>query len=200
MPPVLLLATTNAGKRRELQALLAGLPIDLTTPQECGLDLSIEETGADYAANATLKARAFARASGLWTLADDTGLEVDALGGAPGLYSARLAASDAERRQQLVEALAGLPRPWKAQFRCVAALAGPADTLDLAEGVCPGEILPAARGEHGFGYDPVFLVAGTTQTMAELTLAQKNQLSHRARAIAALLSVLQRRLQITPSG
>jgi XTP/dITP diphosphohydrolase len=195
----LLLATTNPGKRRELRALLAGLPLSLVLPQERGIVLQVEETGADYAANAALKARAYAQASGLWTLADDTGLEVEVLAGAPGLYSARAAGSDAERREQLLVRLAGHTRPWSACFRCAAALAGPSNTLDLAEGVCPGEIIPEARGQHGFGYDPIFLVAGTSQTMAELTMAQKNELSHRARALTALLPSLRHRLELNAS-
>jgi XTP/dITP diphosphohydrolase len=203
MRPILLLATTNAGKRRELQALLGGLPLDLLTPADRQLSLDVAEDGADYAANASLKARAFAQASGLWTLADDTGLEVDALEGAPGLHSARVAASDGDRRQRLLDALAAQPRPWSARFRCVAALAGPDGSLDLAEGSCPGEIVPRARGEHGFGYDPIFLVAGTDRTMAELPMQEKNRLSHRARAIGSLLPVLRVRLGLdapAPAG
>ena len=200
MRPILLLATSNAGKRRELQALLGSLPLDLLTPADRRLALDVAEDGADYAANASLKARAFAQASGLWTLADDTGLEVDALGGAPGLHSARVAASDGDRRQRLLEALTGQPRPWSARFRCVAALAGPDGSLDLAEGSCPGEIVPWERGEHGFGYDPIFLVLGTDRTMAELPMPEKNRVSHRARAIAALLPVLRARLGLDPSG
>lgn len=191
-----MLATTNPGKRRELRALLAKLPISLVMPQELGITLQVEESGANYSDNAKLKARGYAMASGLWTLADDTGLEVDVLAGAPGLYSARAAGSDADRRQQLLVRLAGHARPWSACFRCVAALAGPSGTLDLAEGVCPGEILPEARGHNGFGYDPIFLVAGTSQTMAELSMAHKNELSHRARALAALLPTLRLRLRL----
>lgn len=191
----LLLATTNPGKARELRALLAPLPLELVTPKDLGLSLQVQESGHDYLANAQLKALAFARASGLWSLADDTGLEVDALGGAPGLRSARLAgpvASDADRRRELLRRLQGHPRPWKARFRAVVVLASPQGETTWAEGVCPGEILPEPRGEHGFGYDPLFLVEGTGKTMAELTLEEKNRLSHRARAVQALWPALQR--------
>ncbi len=194
----LLLATTNPGKARELRALLAPLPLELLTPANLRLHLAVQETGQDYLANARLKALAFARASGLWSLADDTGLEVEALSGAPGLRSARLAgpgASDADRRRELLRRLQGRPRPWKALFRAVVVLASPQGETTWAEGVCAGEILPAPRGQHGFGYDPLFLVEGTGRTMAELSLEEKNRLSHRARAVQALWPALQRLAQ-----
>lgn len=189
----LLIATNNPGKRRELLALLAGLDLKLATPADLRLALEVEETGATYAANAALKAAAFARASGLPALADDSGLEVDALDGRPGLHSARFApwhgATDADRRRLLLERLQAFPRPWTARFRCVTALALPGadDSGDvrLAEGVCPGEIIPEERGADGFGYDPVFLLAELGRTMAELTMEEKNRLSHRARAVLA---------------
>ena len=183
----LLLATNNPGKLEELRALLRDLPILLADPGALGIGLEVEEDGADYAANATLKAVAFSRTSGLPTLADDTGLEVDALDGAPGLHSRRVAPSDPERRQRLLARLAPFPRPWTATFRCAVALATPDQTVVVAHGACPGEILPRPRGTGGFGYDPVFLVAGTTKTMAELTLEEKNRLSHRARAVRSLI-------------
>jgi XTP/dITP diphosphohydrolase len=201
----LLLATGNPGKRRELEALLAPLGFDLLDPADLHLTLQVEEVGGDYAANARLKARAFAQASRLWTLADDTGLEVEALGGAPGLRSARLledhpqrpsgtGSSDAARRSLLLALLQDHPRPWTAHFCCSVALAHPDGSLDMAHGMCPGEIIPGARGSEGFGYDPIFLVAGTGRTMAELSLPVKNQISHRARAIHALLPTLRQRL------
>lgn len=190
----LLLASTNPGKLREMQALLSELEIALITPTQLGLDLVIQEEGDTYAANATLKAQAFARASGLITLADDSGLEVDCLGGAPGIHSARLAsfpgANDAERRAILLEKVAPFPRPWKARFRCWVALADAAGQVALAEGVCEGEIIPQERGQHGFGYDPIFLIPGLGMTMAELPLEQKNLISHRARAVQAILPEL----------
>lgn len=189
----LLLGTNNAGKLRELQDLLGDLPADLISPQAAGLDLEVEETGATYAANARLKAEALARASGLITLADDSGLEVDALGGAPGVLSARYAgpgASDADRRAKLLRALAAVPAPRAARFRCVIALAEPAAAgliVALFEGVCPGEIGHEERGFNGFGYDPVFYLPELGRTLAELPEAQKNRLSHRGRAVAAAL-------------
>jgi len=195
--PHLLLATLNPGKRRELQDLLGSLGLDLLTPPILGLDLSVDEVGDDYAVNAQRKALAFSQASGLWTLADDTGLEVDALEGAPGPMSARLAGagrSDADRRQTLLHLLQDHPHPWTARFRCVTALASPSGQVDVAEGVCSGEVIPEERGDEGFGYDPIFLVAGAGRTMAELTLEEKNRLSHRAHAIRALLPVLCARL------
>jgi XTP/dITP diphosphohydrolase len=195
--PHLLLATLNPGKRRELQDLLGSLGLDLLTPPLLGLNLTVDEVGDDYAVNAQRKALAFSQASGLWTLADDTGLEVDALEGAPGPMSARLAGagrSDADRRQTLLHLLQDHPHPWTARFRCVTALASPSGQVDVAEGICSGEVIPEERGDEGFGYDPIFLVAGAGRTMAELTLEEKNRLSHRAHAIRALLPVLCARL------
>ncbi len=170
-------------------ALLQDLGVHLITPDELGLRLSVEETGATYAHNAALKAFSYAHASGILTIADDTGLEVDALDGLPGIRSARLIASahvtDAQRRKVLLERLKGKPRPWKAHFRCVVALATPGGEVFFYEGVCPGEIVPRPRGRHGFGYDPIFLLPSIGLTMAELDMAQKNQLSHRAIAVRA---------------
>jgi XTP/dITP diphosphohydrolase len=154
-----------------------------------GESLEIAEVGSTYADNARIKAMALAMRFGIWTIADDTGLEVEALEGAPGLRSARLlgeGASDAQRRERLLQLLRAEPGPWKARFRCVAALAGPGGELTLAEGICEGEIVADERGSHGFGYDAIFKVAGTEKTMAELSPEEKNRLSHRARAINAL--------------
>lgn len=193
----LLIATRNPGKHREMETLLRDLSLHLVDLSALGIEIALEETGADYSANARLKAMTYAQASGLWTLADDTGLEVDALGGAPGLHSARLLGpgyTDAERRQALLCLLRPHPRPWTARFRCAVALASPEGRVELAEGTCLGEIIPEERGEHGFGYDPIFLVAGLRRTMAELPLAEKNQISHRARAVCALLPTLRQRL------
>ena len=182
-----------------MRSLLASLALRVADPAALGLALRVEETGTDYAQNACLKAEAFARASGWFTLADDTGLEVDALAGAPGLHSARLlppSATDAERRARLLELLAPLPRPWTARFRCAMALAGPDGRLDVSSGECPGEIVPIPRGMAGFGYDPIFEVEHAGRTLAELELPEKNLVSHRARALAALLPALQRRLDL----
>ena len=187
----LLIATQNPGKVEELQYLLDDLAgFHLRTPGELGLSFKVEETGDSYAANATLKAEAYAQASGLPALADDSGLEVEALGGAPGLFSARYApqpqADDADRRAYLLQQLEGKARPWRALFRSVVCVALPDGRSLLAEGECRGEIIPEERGAGGFGYDAIFLVEGMGRTMAELSMAEKNRLSHRARAIAGL--------------
>jgi XTP/dITP diphosphohydrolase len=190
----LLIATTNPGKLGELNTLLAGQGVELTDLRQVDLDLAVVEDGPDYDSIARKKATLYAAASGLWTIADDTGLEVDALGGAPGVLTARLSEDDASRRAKLLQLLAAHPRPWTARFRCSVALAGPRGEVAIGRGDCEGEILPEERGDHGFGYDPIFLVAGTTHTMAELPLIEKNRLSHRARAVRALLPELRARL------
>lgn len=186
----LLLASNNQGKVVELQALLDDLGIDLLTPAQLGIELDVEESGQTYLENAVLKGRAFALASGLLTMADDSGLEVDALNGKPGLYSARFApqpgATDADRRAYLLECLAGKSRPWLARFRCVIVLVTPDGQVYHTEGICPGEIIPQERGQNGFGYDPIFLLPGLGRTMAELSREEKNILSHRARAVIAV--------------
>ena len=190
----LLLASNNKGKLRELQFILADFLIELVTPADIGLDLDVPEDGATYAENAVKKALAFQRASGLTCLADDSGLEVDALGGAPGLYSARYSskpgATDADRRAFLLQNLADKPRPWMARFRATVAIAGSDGSVQIAEGTCHGEIVPEERGTGGFGYDPIFLLDGLTQTMAELPEETKNRLSHRARAVQAARPIL----------
>ncbi|HSS96312.1 MAG TPA: RdgB/HAM1 family non-canonical purine NTP pyrophosphatase, partial [Terriglobales bacterium] len=186
-PMRLLLATNNPGKVQELKALLADNPsLDILTPEKVGVELSVEETGSTYQENAELKAVACAKASQLPCLADDSGLEVDALNGAPGLYSNRYfpgAHTDAERRAALRAALADFPKPWTAKFRSYVCLALPDGKRFVAEGECGGEVIAGERGEGGFGYDQIFLIAGLGKTMAELSLSEKNQLSHRARAI-----------------
>ncbi len=193
--PRLLIATTNPGKLAEFRELLGGLPVELVLPER---DLQVAETGSSYAENAALKARAYAAVSGLPALADDSGLEVDALGGAPGLFSARYSplpgASDADRRAHLLANLRGLPRPWTAHFHCTAAVALPDGELQLAEGQVFGEILPEERGSNGFGYDPLFLLPELGRTMAELTREEKNTLSHRARALHAALPAIRKLL------
>jgi XTP/dITP diphosphohydrolase len=195
----LLLGTGNQGKQRELSALLGHLHLSLVRPEQLALDLTVEETGDTYAENAGLKARAYARKAGIWALADDTGLEVEALAGRPGLRSARLVGpgkTDADRRRALLGELADLPRPWRAAFVCVVALADPDGAVSSARGVCQGQIIPTERGDGGFGYDRLFLVDGTDRTMAELSLLEKNRLSHRALAVAALMPILMRRLAL----
>lgn len=193
----LLIASGNPGKQHELRALLDIPGLVLLDATSLKLDLQVSEKGEDYASNAKLKASTYARASGMWALADDSGLEVDVLDGAPGPRSARLGAphlSDADRRHLLLKMLHPHPEPWRARFRSVVALASPEGKIDLAEGTCSGEIITEERGTGGFGYDPIFLVLGTDRTMAELSMEEKNQLSHRARAIEALRPVLKMRL------
>lgn len=196
----LLIATKNRGKVREYQELLAGLPLEITFPAEEGYWLEVEESGETFEENACLKARAFARHSGLLTLADDSGLEVDALGGAPGVYSARYAgpgASDADRYRKLLADLAEVPEDQRsARFRCVIAVAWPDGRVETAAGACEGQIGFEPRGDYGFGYDPVFIVAGQGgKTMAELAPDVKNRISHRARAVDAVRPILERLLQ-----
>jgi XTP/dITP diphosphohydrolase len=234
----LLIATNNKGKVKELQDLLKDTGIELVTPAQIDLDLDVIEDGTTYAENAAKKAIAFARASGLISLADDSGLEVDALDGAPGLYSARYGSpdggklSDAGRRAFLIQTLQGKPRPWMARFHATIAIAVPSnvtlshspdpersegegaakglepweetlqslrsftpprrpsegvtyqnESVYFAEGFCEGEIIPEERGSGGFGYDPIFLLPELGKTMAELSMDEKNRLSHRARAV-----------------
>jgi XTP/dITP diphosphohydrolase len=196
MKSKLLIATNNKGKVVELQEILSDLPVELVTPAQINLNLEVEEDGSTYAENASKKALAFARASGLISLADDSGLEVDALGGAPGLYSARYSpkpgAKDADRRAYLLENLRDQPRPWMARFHATIAIATPLGEVQLADGNCPGEIIPGERGTGGFGYDPIFYLAELGKTMAELPSEEKNRLSHRGRAARAARPILLR--------
>jgi XTP/dITP diphosphohydrolase len=189
----LVIASGNAGKIREFASLLAGLNLEIQ-PQPEGLE--VEETGDTFAANARLKAIAVALATGQWALADDSGLAVTALGGAPGVQSARYADSDPARIARLLAALdranqdrlqAGLAPDRSAQFSAALALANPAGEVVLeVEGHCPGTILEAPRGNGGFGYDPVFWVPETGQTFAEMDRALKGRIGHRGRAFALL--------------
>ncbi len=192
MPHRLLIATGNAGKLREFRQLFGAhveSDWELVAPADVGLaGFTVVEDGQTYAENAGRKARSYANAAGLPALADDSGLEVDALDGAPGLYSARYAgeaADDDANRARLLQALAGTPTERRtARFRCVIALAFPYTTnVRLGEGVVEGVIAMDGRGGLGFGYDPVFALPDGRR-MAELALAEKNQLSHRARALA----------------
>ncbi len=184
--PKLLLATTNKGKIREFRSLLSGIPYDIVTPAECGIKADIAETGETYEQNALLKATALASLSCLLTLADDSGLEVEALGGEPGVRSARYAGenkTDAERNAYLLAKLKEAPDIRRhAQFRCVIAIAEPNGKVELFSGACRGVIASEPRGTHGHGYDPIFYVPEFKKTMAELTMAEKNLISHRARA------------------
>ena len=190
----LLLGTNNPGKIREIRSLLDGLKLEVLTPIDLGIELAVRETGNSYQENAVIKAQTFAQATKLWSLADDSGLEVEVLNGAPGLYSSRYAgkpgATDADRRKILLQNLAGVPRPWKAAFRCTVALCSPDGRIFIKEGTCPGEIISEERGEGGFGYDPVFQLAESDSTMAELTPEVKNQLSHRGQAVRLVIPYL----------
>jgi len=184
----LVIASGNTGKVREFAALLAQLGIDVQ-PQPDGFE--VEETSSTFAGNARLKAEAVARATGHWALADDSGLSVDALGGAPGIHSARYADSDAARIQRLLhelnEAGAHDPAHRSARFTAALALADPSGTVVLeVEGLCPGQILEAPRGEGGFGYDPVFFVPEAGLTFAEMPHSQKALLGHRGRALGSI--------------
>ncbi|MEJ2353404.1 MAG: RdgB/HAM1 family non-canonical purine NTP pyrophosphatase, partial [Anaerolineales bacterium] len=196
----LLLASQNAGKLREMKAFLKNVHIDLITPVDLGLRLGVKEEGHTYAENAAHKALVYARRSGLVALADDSGLEVEALNGAPGLYSARYApqrgATDADRRAYLLQQIEGSPRPWRARFRCTIAVATPSGEVHHTEGTCPGELIPEERGQGGFGYDPIFLIPEMGRTMAELTLEEKNRLSHRARAVQAAIPLLSKLIDL----
>jgi XTP/dITP diphosphohydrolase len=186
---LLLIATNNQGKIEELQALLKETGIELITPAQIHLDLDVVEDGHTYAENAAKKAVAFAQTSGLVALADDSGLEVEALNGEPGLYSARYGShgakklSDKDRREFLIHNLRDKPRPWTARFHATIAIAVPNGETSLTEGFCEGEIIPEERGTGGFGYDPIFLLTELGKTMAELSMEEKNRLSHRARAV-----------------
>ncbi|MFL5250654.1 MAG: RdgB/HAM1 family non-canonical purine NTP pyrophosphatase [Myxococcales bacterium] len=189
---ILVVATANAGKLVELRELLGGLDLALRSLAEVGLP-SPEETGNTFAENAELKARAAATGAGTWALGDDSGLCVDALGGAPGLHSARYASTDEARRARLLRELAAVPAERRgAHFFCAAALCAPDGRIFRAEGRVYGTIAFAPRGTNGFGYDPLFLPAETPGlTLAELPSTEKNRLSHRGRAVVALRPVLE---------
>jgi XTP/dITP diphosphohydrolase len=194
----LLIATNNPGKIKELHELLDDMGIQLVTPAQIDLDLDVIEDGLTYAENATKKALAFAHVSGLISLADDSGLEVDALNSEPGLYSARYGStdgqklSDAGRRAFLLEKLKDKSQPWTARFHATIAVAVPTGETRLAEGWCEGEIIPEERGTGGFGYDPIFLLPELGKTMAELSMDEKNRLSHRARAVMNAKPILEK--------
>ena len=196
----LLLATNNKGKVREYKALLSGIPYEIITMAEQGIAIDVDETGESFEENARLKATTLAKESGLLTLADDSGLEVDALGGEPGVLSHRYAGedvSDADRYLFLLEKLKDIPEEKRtAKFRCVIALATPDGTIELCSGECRGVITMSPKGEQGFGYDPVFYLPELGKTMAELSTKEKNRISHRARAVEKVRVVLMKRHRI----
>jgi XTP/dITP diphosphohydrolase len=205
-PLPLVIASGNAGKIREFAALLADLPLEIRSqPQE----LEVEETGSSFAENARIKATAVALASGCWALADDSGLSVTALQGAPGVQSARYASSDDERIARLLRELAqanerrvsaGLPQDRSAHFTAALAVADPSGLIRLeVEGYCPGVILEQPRGEAGFGYDPVFFVPQLGLSFAEMDKATKASVGHRGRAFALLEPRLRELLAAPPA-
>jgi XTP/dITP diphosphohydrolase len=189
----LLVATTNLGKVREYQQLLSGLNCDLVGLADVGITQDVAETGSTYEDNALLKARAYAALSGLLTLADDSGLEVAALAGRPGVHSARYAPDSPTRIRRLLNEMQHVPADQRsARFQCVIALAWPDGHSEIAAGTCEGWITDEARGSNGFGFDPVFHVPERGLTMAELPEDVKNQISHRARAAQKMRPILER--------
>jgi len=200
LPDRLLLATNNPGKVREYKSLLRELPLELVLPRELGITGDVDEVGGSLEENARIKATAMAARSRLLALADDSGLEVEALGGEPGPLSARYAgegASDKERVEFLLAKLKGVP--WEkrtARFRCFIAIAGPEGEVELCSGECHGFIAFEPKGEKGFGYDPIFYFPGLDQTMAELPLDIKNKVSHRGEAAREAVNYLRRRYNL----
>ncbi|MGI6649219.1 MAG: XTP/dITP diphosphatase [Bacillota bacterium] len=196
----LVVATKNQGKLREVKALLADYPLEVLSLKDFPDLPEIEETGSTFAENALIKATTVAKQTGLLTLGDDSGLEVDCLDGRPGVLSARFAgepASDWRNNQKLLALMAGIaPEKRTARFRCVVAIVEPTGQSYLAEGTCEGQIGYAMVGDQGFGYDPLFIIPGSGLTLAQLNMASKNKISHRSQAlkqaIPILLSILKR--------
>lgn len=191
----LLLATSNLHKLEEYRAIFSGIPFRLLSLRNIQLDLDVEESGTSFAENAQLKALAYAQASGILSLADDSGLEIDALGEAPGIYSARFAGTEtsyAERFRIILEQLRDVPAAQRtARFRCAITIAEPTGYYRTVEGTLEGEIALAPRGEHGFGYDPIFYVPELGKTTAELEPEQKHRISHRGRAARLAAALLE---------
>jgi XTP/dITP diphosphohydrolase len=192
-PGRLVIATGNPGKLREYEELLGAAGFEVV-----GCDTRVEETGSTYAENATLKAMTALEETGLPSLGDDSGIEVDALAGYPGLQSARLGSTQVERTAILLGMLEGRPRPWTARFTCTIAAAAPGRPIRTFEGERRGEVVPEWKGEAGFGYDPVFLVLEVGQTFGQMGRAEKHRWSHRGAAIKALLE--SRWLEAPPPG
>ncbi len=185
----IVVGTRNAGKIHEIRTALADLPVEVTGVPDADIP-DVEETGTTFRENAIIKARYYCQQTGEFCLADDSGLEVDALNGAPGVYSARYAgenASDDDNNAKLLAALQGVPEAERsARFRSVLALAGPDGSLTLTDGVCEGLILVEAKGTDGFGYDPLFFMPGLGKTLAEINVEEKNKISHRGNALKRL--------------
>lgn len=191
----LLVASNNQHKFEEISAILSGLPLRMIKPGDLGIRLEVAETGSSYLENSLIKAEAFHRASGLTVLADDSGLEVELLNGAPGIHSRRFnpqpGANDRDRCLYLIKKLEGMPKPWLARFNCVAVFYQNPTTWTHYHGTVDGEIIEEFRGEEGFGYDPVFFIPPYNKTMAELGTAIKNTISHRANALKNLTALHQ---------
>jgi XTP/dITP diphosphohydrolase len=191
----LLLATTNLHKLEEYRAIFSDLPLNLFSLSDIQLTFEVEETGNTFAENAELKARTYAQMSQMLTLADDSGLEIDALGGAPGVHSARYLGSETsyeERFRVILELLKGIPLDQRsARFRCVIAFAMPSGNIRTVEGIVEGVIAESPRGTHGFGYDPIFFLPELGKTFAELEPVDKNRISHRARAAQSARKLLE---------
>ncbi|MDD4874362.1 MAG: XTP/dITP diphosphatase [Dehalococcoidales bacterium] len=197
----LLIATNNRGKLIELRNIFQGLPCEIVSPADIGIDLEVEETGSIFEENAILKSVAFARKSGLLALADDSGLEVKALGGKPGVLSARYAGTDAtdtDRVKFLLSQMLDVPlEKRQARFRSVIAITDPNDWhTELCSGECPGIITFEPRGLNGFGYDPIFYLPQLSKTMAELSREVKNSISHRGQAARNAIPILKNLLNI----
>lgn len=194
----LLVATHNAGKAREYAHLLSDLPVKVVWLEQVGVDEVAQETGATFAENALLKAQFYAARTNLLTWADDSGLEVDALGGRPGVHSAHYGGeglSDRERYTALLREMEGIPMDRRtARFRCVVAIARPNGEVWTVEGTIEGIILTAPRGDHGFGYDPIFWVPSLNATLAELPIEVKNRISHRALAAGQARRIMEQLL------
>lgn len=192
----LLLATTNTGKLREYREMLKSFPVEILTLQDAGITEEIAEVGATIAENAAIKAEGYAALSCMLTVADDSGLEVEALNGEPGVRSARYAgegASDGDLVRYLLSKLEAVPRGKRqAKFRCVIAIKMPGLDVETAEGVCEGVISSVAKGDQGFGYDPIFYLPNLKSHMAELPLDQKNLISHRGRAMTDARLIIER--------
>jgi XTP/dITP diphosphohydrolase len=195
----LVLSTSNEHKLVEMRALLGDIPFELTTPRMLGIELEVEEPFLTYRENALQKARAYAKATGKLALADDSGLEIDAMDGAPGVHSARFGSPDMpydERFKLIFARLDGIANEQRsARFRCVMALVDPTDAYPetTVEGIVEGQIAYTSRGEHGFGYDPIFWLPERQQTMAELSPIEKDAISHRGRAARQIATILQAR-------
>jgi len=197
LPGKLVLATGNPGKLKELRELLKGASFELLSPDQVGLSLDIAETGSTYQENAAIKALYLAVKTGILSLADDSGLEVDALNGKPGIMSARFGGpglSDEQRCLVLLNEMQGIPREKRqAQFKCVMALATPEGQVETREGCCRGMIYSRLSGKNHFGYDPIFFIPELSKTMAELTFDEKNLISHRRRAADKIKDLFQSR-------